>query len=384
MSLSTTGPRAQKPRVHVLDFIRLVAMLLMIQGHTLDAFLDPAGINWDTFHWNAWVHLRGLTAPLFLMVSGAVTVLGVKYDEDGRVARAVVRRRVLMALLVIGIGYLMVFPANRIADLRWLSKDLWQAFFRVNILQLNGVSLLLLTAVLSLAKTVRRYAVWSLAIAFGIFFLAPIVTSVDWFHWLPEGLAAYLSFSHGSLFPVFPFSAYMFLGVGLGALLMQAPEDRRVRWFRLACLSASAAFLALGLLLGKLPTTWLPEHDLYKTGHAYTMLRLGFALLVFALLAWVSEALPRLSAACAGMGRKSLYVYVGHLVLIYGTPWTPGLSTAHFHAFAFRDAAVFVPVIGGLTFGGILFWDWIKSRSESVSTFVHASVVFALAYALVF
>lgn len=384
MSLAASGQKASKPRVHVLDFIRLVAMLLMIQGHTLDAFLDTSSINWDTFHWNAWVHLRGLTAPLFLMVSGAVTVLGVKYDEDGRVARAVIRRRVLMALMVIGIGYMLVFPANRIADLRWLSQDLWQAFFRVNILQLNGVSLLLLTGVLALAKTVRRYAVWSLSIAFGIFLLAPIVTSIDWFRWLPEGLAAYLAFEHGSLFPIFPFSAYMFLGVGLGALLMEVPVDRRVRWFRLACLSASAAFLALGLLLGKLPTTWLPEHDLYKAGHAYTMLRLGFALLVFALLAWVSEALPRLSAACASMGRKSLYVYVVHLVLIYGTPWTPGLSTAHFHAFNLRDAAAFIPVIGGLTFGGILFWDWLKSRSEAVSTFVHASAVFALAYALVF
>jgi uncharacterized membrane protein len=384
MSLAASGQKASKPRVHVLDFIRLVAMLLMIQGHTLDAFLDPSGVNWDTSHWNAWVHLRGLTAPLFLMVSGAVTVLGVKYEADGRVARAVIRRRVLMALMVVGIGYLMVFPANRIADLRWLSQDLWQAFFRVNILQLNGVSLLLLTGVLALAKTVRRYAAWSLSIAFGIFLLAPVVSSVDWFRWLPEGLAAYLAFEHGSLFPIFPFSAYMFLGVGLGALLMEAPVDRRVRWFRLACLSASAAFLALGLVLGKLPTTWLPEHDLYKVGHAYTMLRLGFALLVFAFLAWVSEALPRLSAACAGMGRKSLYVYVVHLVLIYGTPWTPGLSTAHFRAFDLRDASVFIPVIGSLTFGGILFWDWLKSRSESVSTFVHASAVFALAYALVF
>ena len=35
------------------------------------------------------------------------------------------------------------------------------------------------------------------------------------------------------------------------------------------------------------------------------LLRLGFALLVFGLLAWIAELRPRLAAACAPMGRKS-------------------------------------------------------------------------------
>jgi hypothetical protein len=254
----------------------------------------------------------------------------------------------------------------------------------VNILQLNGVSLLMLTGLLAMTRTVRRYAAWSLSLAAAILLLSPFVTSIDWFRWLPEGFAAFLSFEHGSLFPLFPASAYMFLGVGLGALLLEAPEDRRVRWFRLACLWGSAALLLLGLVLDPLNLDWLPKHDLYKAGYAYLSLRLGFALLVFALLTWLSEALPGLSASCAVMGRKSLYVYVGHLVLIYGTPWTPGLATAHYHGLDFRSAAFYVPMVGSLTFGSILLWDWIKSRSESVSTLVHVSAVFALAYALVF
>jgi uncharacterized membrane protein len=384
MSLPASGQTASKPRIHVLDFIRLMAMLLMIQGHTLEAFMDPAGINWDTFHWNTWVHLRGLTAPLFLMVSGAVTVLGVKYDEQGQVSRPLIRRRMLMALMVIGVGYLMVFPANRLIDLPWLSTEVWRGFFRVNILQLNGVSLLLLTGLLALTRTVRRYAAWSLSLAAFILLASPFVASFDWFHWLPEGFAAYLSFEHGSLFPLFPASAYMFLGVGLGALLMEAPVDQRIRIFRLTSLSVSVGLLLLGLALGRLPMSWLPTHDLYKAGYAYLMLRLGFALLVFAILAWISEALPGLSASCATLGRKSLYVYVGHLVVIYGTPWTPGLATAYQHGLDFRSAAFYIPMVGSLTFGSILLWDWIRSRSESVSNLVHVSAVFALAYALVF
>lgn len=384
MSLAAPGQVSSRPRVHVLDFIRLVAMLLMIQGHTLDAFMDPGRIDWGSFRWDTWLQLRGLTAPLFLMVSGAVTVLGIRHEADGRVSRALVSRRVFMAFTVIAIGYLMVFPANRLADLRWVSPDIWRGFLQVNILQLNGVTLLALTGLLVLTRTVRRYAAWSLGLGAALIALAPFGASVDWFRWLPESLGAYLSFQHGSLFPIFPASAYMFLGAGLGALLMQTPDERRVRVFRLACLTACVAFLLLGMALQRTPMGWLPPHDAYKVGYAYTFFRLGFALLIFALLAWVSELFPALSKGCASMGRKSLYVYVGHLVLIYGTPWTPGLASARYHALTFGNALVFVPVVMALTFGGLLLWDRIKQRSEAASVLVHASLLCALTYALVF
>ncbi len=384
MSLSAPGSSSSRPRIYLLDFIRLVAILLMIHGHTLDAFTDPAAMDLDTFRWQTWVHLRGLTAPLFLMVSGAASVLGIRYEPDGRIARALLKRRFTMGLVVMVIGYLMVFPANRIADLRWVSPDIWQGFLRVNILQLNGATLLLLTTLLVFARSVRRYAAWSLGVGFLILACAPMVYAIDWFRWLPEGLAAYLSFQHGSLFPLFPASAYMFLGVGLGAVLLETPEEGRVRVFRLTCLTASGALLLLAMAAERIPLSLLPAHDLYKVGHAYTLLRVGFALLIFALLAWTAEIYPRLAAAWAPLGRRSLFLYVGHLVLIYGTPWTPGLADGRFHALSVGNSALFIPLVGGLSFGAVLAWDWVRNRSEAIRTFAHASVVFILAYALVF
>ena len=384
MSTSTLGTSTSRPRIYVLDFIRLVAMLLMIQGHTLDAFVNPVHMDMGTFHWETWMHLRGLTAPLFLMVSGAVSVLGIRHEADGRVSRTLLRHRIKMALLVIGIGYLMVFPANRIADLRWVSSDVWRIFLQVNILQLNGVTLLLLTTLLAFTRTIRRYAAWSLAVGCAILLAAPAVFAVDWFRWLPEGMAAYLSFSHGSLFPFFPAGAYMFLGVGLGALLLEMPVATRVRVFRLTCLTAALAALVLGLGVDHLPAGLYPAHDPYKAGLSYNLLRLGFALLIFGMLTWLSEAIPSLAPRCAPMGRKSLYVYVGHLSLIYGTPWTPGLVTGRFHALTVGHGALFIPLVASLTFAGILAWDWLRSRSDAMRTLAHASAAFALAYALVF
>lgn len=376
-------PGVSAGRIHVLDFLRLSAILLMIQGHTLDALLDPARLDLSAFHWQVWVHLRGLTAPMFMMVSGAATVLGIRYDAEGRLARALVWRRIRTAFMVIGIGYLMVFPADRIGDLRWVSREVWSRFLQVNILQTNGVTLLLITGLLCCTRTVRRYAAWSLAIGCLILLAAPLAARVDWFRLMPEGLADYLSYDRGSLFPLVPASAYMFLGVPLGALLLEMPAERRVRVFRLVCLAAGAAVLLFSLVAQHVPLALSAPGQDWQGGYAFTSGRLGFALLIFGTLAWVAELRPRLAAACAPMGRRSLFAYVGHLVLVFGTPWTLGLTASRFHALSLGQGVLAVLLVGGLTFGAIRLWDWMLGISRHLGTLAYASALIALAGVLI-
>ncbi|HEX9082024.1 MAG TPA: heparan-alpha-glucosaminide N-acetyltransferase domain-containing protein, partial [Holophagaceae bacterium] len=266
-----------RPRIHVLDFARLVAIFLMLQGHTLEAFVAPSAMDWTTLHWQLWGQIRGLTAPLFLLVSGAATVLATRRDATGRIPMGQVRHRLRTALWVGAIGYLMVFPAARLADLRWVTPEGWRIFLQVNILQLNAVTLALLTGLMLLTRSVRRHAAWSLAVGLAILLLAPWVAGRDWFAWLPESLAAYLSFAHGSLFPVFPASAFMFLGVGLGSVLVEAPETERLRWFRLAAFAAGLVALILSVASAQVPAHWFPPHDAYKAGWASAFHRLGFS-----------------------------------------------------------------------------------------------------------
>jgi hypothetical protein len=333
--------------------------------------------------WQTWVNLRGLTAPMFMLVSGAATVLGIRYDLRGRLTGALLRRRLRTACMVIAIGYLLLFPANRLADLRWVPREHWHAFFDVNILQANGVTLLLLTALLCCTRTVRRYAAWSLGCGLLILLAAPLVAQVDWFRRLPEGLASYLSFRQGSLFPLFPTSAYMFLGVGLGALLLETPEARRARTFRLACLTGCLGCLLVSFIAARVPYALLPPDQAWQGGYAYTSCRLGFALLVFGLLAWIAEWRPALAASWAPLGRRSLFVYVGHLTLIFGTPWTPGLTGQWFHALTLGAGCLAVILVGGLTFGALLVWDWVRKLSEHAGTLVYLSALLVLVRVLV-
>jgi hypothetical protein len=127
----------------------------------------------------------------------------------------------------------------------------------------------------------------------------------------------------------------------------------------------------------------LPPLKAYQGGYAYTSCRLGFALLLFGALGWVAEAWPGLAAAWAPLGRRSLFVYVGHLAVIFGTPWTVGLALGRYHALTLGTGCLFVLLVGGLTFGGLLLWDWIRNFSSRLGTLVYTSALIALVCVLV-
>ncbi|MBP7094033.1 MAG: DUF1624 domain-containing protein, partial [Candidatus Kapabacteria bacterium] len=92
-------------RLYALDLARFLAMLFMMQGHVLDTLVSPAVIDITQAPWNIWHWIRGLTAPVFLMVSGAVHVFATKRDAHGRVREDVMGKRIRWAITIMGLGY---------------------------------------------------------------------------------------------------------------------------------------------------------------------------------------------------------------------------------------------------------------------------------------
>ena len=85
-------PTHKGSRLFALDLARLMAMLMMMQGHTLDALVNPQLMDLGTFPWNIWQFMRGLTAPIFLIVSGTVHVFAMKRDEQGAMSEETRKR----------------------------------------------------------------------------------------------------------------------------------------------------------------------------------------------------------------------------------------------------------------------------------------------------
>lgn len=368
-------------RLYALDAARLMAMLLMIQGHTLDALVSPADLDIARFPWNVWHFLRGLTAPIFLVVSGIVHVFAIQRTSDGKLPGALLWRRLRWALTLLGIGYLMMFPAQRLWHLGYVPPEQWTEFLRVHILQLIGVTLLFVLVLMLLTRTERQLGIAGALVGMLIVALAPAAAWVDWYRLLPEALAAYLSTARGSLFPIIPFSAYLFLGLPLGSWLKRMPAQQRTRALRV--------WLPLGglLLLSIVPLLELafqpllpPQANPYHANPGLILLRFGLALLFIGALAWLYEPTARWGPVYALFGRYALFLFVEHLVLLYGTPWFHSVARLYPKALSLGGGLSAVLAVILVCLGSVLLIEALRRRFPLGWLLLRIGTVAAVAY----
>jgi len=377
------APAPREGRLYALDLARFIAMVFMMQGHVLDAVVQRGALDIDVFPWNIWHMVRGLTAPIFLVVSGAVHAFANKRGHDGLILDTVIEKRIRWAITLIGLGYLMVFPANRIWDLPFVTSPSWTAALVVNILQLTGASILLFVVVMRTSQNVAVMGRRGLLAAVTILALTPIVR-MGWVEsFVPRWFVPYLHEGTGSLFPIFPFASYLFFGVALGAYLHAVPAEtrhhhiRRYLW-RVGALLAGAALIAhsIGLFLG------YSASQLDNIGSVILVFRrLGIVLMLFSASAALIDRLPVLRRWGALFGKKSLHIYVIHLVLLYGTPWYNGIGRTHFRSYDLPTGTFLVAAIMVITLSAAYAFD-IYERLHIHDT-VRKRIANALAFGLV-
>ncbi len=304
-------------------------MLMMIQGHTIYALADTAAYDIMSFPWNIWHFCRGLTAPVFLMVSGAVHVFANKRLPDGSLGSRTIKKRITIASVLIGIGYLLVFPAERVWDLFFIETVYWQRFFCVNILQLFGISLLMILILFIATKNNRMLRYWSFAIAMAIIFFTPVAAGIPWFSFLPMGIADYLSYEKGSIFAIFPFAAYLFLGVGFGTILEKIEFDKRLGFTIKWGMIAGAVMFGIGFLAGEIFSGSSHTFLSYKLSNpGLALIRAAIVLAIISIVAVIYKYSRGLGYYYSLFGRRALFVYIAHLIIIYGTPIFPGVSNS--------------------------------------------------------
>jgi uncharacterized membrane protein len=315
-----------KQRYLFIDLLRFVAGFFMIQGHVFDAFLSPQ-VKSDSWY---YIHdfFHGFIAPMFLFASGvAFGVATIRSWEQHTVWDERVRRRVWKFLALIAIGYSLHLPYfslwKTISEATSLET---KSMFQVDALQCIGVTLLILQAsVLLLPKKelfVRVVALSAVVVIFG----SPILWSLHFGAKAPLWLAAYMNAENGSWFPLFPWSAYILCGVLFGNWFLNAAGHRTEVAVVLKFAAVSAGLAVLALLALQLPFDFYPPHDYWKSHPSIILIRLGVVSIVAAAIFLAERYIQTPSRIPSIMGRESLFVYIVHLLIVYGSVMGPGLS----------------------------------------------------------
>jgi hypothetical protein len=313
----------------LLDTARAIATLMMLQGHTLDAVLAADLRTGAVF--NGWTFLRGLTSCAFLFLSGFVFV----FVTDRRLGRtgaawAAADRRLRRLSFFLLLGYALHLPVSRLVHLAAMDAAQWRGLLMVDVLQCIAVMLAFLQ-ILALAVRAPFYRAAIVAVI-GVLLVAgtPAVWRVEWTSRLPLVVASYLSPATGSVFPLFPWGAFVLLGALAGHLhtrfTAHMGPDSLAAFARRVLLPGGVALVVGSEVAWRLP--WWPFGltEYWSNSPSLFFLRAGLILVLIGALARVVPRVSRTPFVIQAVARQSLVVYAVHLCVVYGSIWNVGLK----------------------------------------------------------
>jgi uncharacterized membrane protein len=372
--VGTSSRRTAAHRVIFVDLARAFAVALMVQGHTLEALLDRS--YQGTLLFNLWVFQRGLTSCFFLMLSGFAfsVATGRHWNNHTRLSRASISRFGRFMFFVL-LGYSLHLPAARFADFPLVADDRWRAFLAVDVLQVIGVSLILLQLLVLVTQTPRVFGAAVFVTCALLAVATPRAWAVDWTARLPLWLAAYLSPATGSLFPLIPWTSYVMLGAGLGQIYRQWGAARLASFANGFLLGAGAAMVVAANVLGSLPIAPFGPSDFWSTSPNQFLLRAGLVLVALGVLAHLSRRLNHLPHVFTAMAQESLLVYYTHLCIVYGSIWNYGLQSVSGQTLSAGRALLLAAalIISMAILASV--WNWYKHAHQRAARLVTTGVL---------
>jgi len=327
-------------RLPFLDLARCLAIVMMVLAHARDSLISPQG-RLDGLA-RLHEHTRGYTAPLFFIVAGwafaqATLPRWQAFREWGRPLAARLERVVLL------------FVWGRLLTLPWwhegfpldVPREVWLPFATSGVLECLAVTLLvthglllvvpprwLAAALAALAASAVLGAPWLQGVAAGWPMLARGVFNA-------EGVAGG--------FPLAPTAAFFWLGAALGAVAV------RRAWSARTC-AAAAGVLGAGFLAASRVLSSSPFLD-----------RSGWVLLILAVLA---AAAPR-SLPLEPFAGRALTFYVGHMLMLWGVPFVPGLVFRVQNGFGVLEVVLVTCLMLAALAAVCLASEWARQRHQT-------------------
>jgi uncharacterized membrane protein len=302
-----TGPKPG--RLPFLDWMRGVAAVIMLQGHTFHSFATPQARNEGPYNLSQF--FGGIGPAIFLLLTGVTYAFIMAGGERKGLSTwtkwtgALRRARYLFIL-----AFLFRFQMWAFA----FGQSSWTDLLKVDVLNCMGLTMLLLSPLALL--TLSQRALWSAAAGVAIAAVSPVVSMIDW-AWLPQPVSDYFvpNLLH---FAIFPWAAFIAFGISFGSLLKMAKANDMNRLMQWTALAGFGVLLAAQYSLN-FPYSIYPKSDFWLNSPALVFCKLG-VLLLFAALAylWVHYVVGERWSWVIQLGTTSLLVYWVHIEIVYG------------------------------------------------------------------
>jgi len=304
---------AGRRRRGYLDWLRGVAVLIMIEAHLLDSWTRSPDREAREFVWA--IIAGGMGAPLFLFLAGVAVSMSAasKLRRSGNrtaAARAVTWR----GLEIFGLAFLFRAQA-------WiLGQSSPRSLLKVDILNIMGPSIMAAAALWGLLTSSRGRSIAFALATLATAFLTPALRSASAIVALPEPLEAYFRPVPGlSNFVFLPWAAFVFSGALVGIWIHDVQTPAAEARLNVRLTVGGLALAVVALALSYLPNPYLAS-SFWTTSPAYFFMRVGIMVLaVGAAFAWEARPGGRDTwSPLQQLGRTSLFIYWIHVEMVYG------------------------------------------------------------------
>ena len=302
-------------RRRYIDWLRAVAILVMIEAHTFDAW-TRLSVRGSHAYRNLTV-LGGFAAPLFLWLAGLALVLSAeKTAERTGSARQATLKVCQRGLEIFLLAFLFRLQAFIVSPGSFLVM-----VFRVDILNVMGPAMVAVALVWGIARTASMRTFVFAALATATAMATPLVRAASWVNALPIWLQWYVRpDADYTLFTLFPWTGFVFAGAAAGVLMTASKGARAERRFHIALAVSGALIVGLGFLTAAQPSIY-SHSSFWNSSPTFFAIRLG-VLMLAAPAAYACElvalrrgiAVPWLDR----LGKSSLFIYWIHVELVYG------------------------------------------------------------------
>jgi len=236
-----------------------------------------------------------LPAPLFIFLAGISVALVTEKLRAQGVARGAIARQVMKrGAEVFGLGILFRLQEFILG----IPISPWTDLLRVDVLNILGISMILLGALCWMAgvgsatalAARTRNLLLSLVAAAGVAMATPVLWTTSRPRFLPWPVESYLNCVHIFdrpqvwLFPIFPWAAFAFVGLAVGFWIFTDFARRREESsFVLLALAGVAAF-CVALALDRWGTAVYAVYDYWHTSPNFFLARCGVILVILCLV----------------------------------------------------------------------------------------------------
>jgi uncharacterized membrane protein len=311
------APRARpRGRIDAVDWLRGLAVVLMIQTHLYDVWCSPAAKATAAYAWTRF--LGGIPSRLFLLIVGVA--MAIRYESQ--IAKGVDRATMVRTAAKRGAEVLVLAYLFRLQEYVLGGCYDWRDLFRIDILNCIGASMIA-TAYISAPRRGRPQILITLLAAAACIALGPIIGPAHFPHFLPRPLTSYLGGQRPmAWFPLFPWLAWPLVGVALGHYWARMSRDARGQAIAFLTTGVVGLVMVYATILIRRTHPYIIHYRSYEVqqmGPGTFFFRLGY-MGPLALAGYLSTQLfARFRfSMMRQFGQTSLLVYWIHVELCYG------------------------------------------------------------------